>query len=84
MQQRVVIGEYSITELGDPDTVGAIGPIDGFARYVSIAPSPLSGRGGNSNKYSIDGMQENGVDLSNYHEVMDYLGMDCWILTFQT
>lgn len=74
MQQKMAVGAYTITELGNLDTVDTIDPIDGFVRYILIAPAPLSGKGGNS--YSINGMQENGVDLSNYYEVMDYLGMD--------
>ncbi|MBU3024557.1 collagen-like protein [Zobellia galactanivorans] len=74
MEQKMAVGEYTITEFGNLDTVGTIDPIDGFVRYILIAPAALSGKGGNG--HSIKGMQENGVDLSNYYEVMDYLGMD--------
>ena len=76
MEQRMAIGEYKITEMGNPDTVGTLDPIDGFVRYVLIAPYELSLKTGDDNKYTIKEMKENGVNLSNYHEVMDYLGMD--------
>jgi len=76
MEQRMAIGEYKITEMGNPDTVGTLDPIDGFVRYVLIAPYELSLKTGDSNKHTINVMKENGVNLSNYHEVMDYLGMN--------
>ncbi|WP_430424106.1 hypothetical protein [Maribacter litoralis] len=76
MEQKMSIGEYKITEMGNPDTVGTIDPTDGFVRYLLIAPSYISFKSGENNMYTISGMKENGVNLSNYHEVMNYLGLE--------
>ncbi|MEP2278991.1 hypothetical protein [Maribacter sp.] len=75
MEQRMSIGEYKITEMGNPDTVGTIDPIDGFVRYILIAPAYLSLKSGENDRYTISGMKKKGVNISNYHEVMKYLGL---------
>lgn len=76
MEQRMAIGEYKITEMGNPDTVDTIDPVDGFVRYVLIANSTITLKSGVNNLHTVSAMKVNNVNLSNYHEVMDYLGID--------
>ena len=71
MEQRLGIGEYIITELGNPDTVGTLDPIDGFVRYILIAPSSLTGKNA-----TIDYLKKSGVDINDYNAVMDYYGLE--------
>jgi len=74
MQMSVSVGEITLTELGNLDTVGTIAPIDGFARYVLIEPSNTHGGSRYADPVSI--MQQAGVDINDYYQVMDYLGLD--------
>ena len=76
MEQRMAIGEYKITEMGNLDTVDTIDPVDGFVHYVLIANSTITLKSGENNLHTVNAMKDNNVNLSNYHEVMDYLGID--------
>jgi len=73
MQMRAQVGEIIVTELGNLDTVGTIAPIDGFFRYILLAPSNT---GKSNNKNSIQSLKEAGVDTNDYYAVMDYFGLE--------
>ncbi len=73
MQMSVSVGEIILTELGNPDTVATIAPIDGFARYILIEPSNTGGSAREADVVSV--MQQQGVDINDYYQVIDYLGL---------
>jgi len=72
MQMSTSVGEITITELGNLDTVGTIAPIDGFFRYILIAPSNTEKSNG---KNPIQSLKDAGIDINNYYAVIDYFGL---------
>ncbi len=76
-QHRLGLGKYIVTLLRGPDAPADITPITGtLVRYVLVAPASDSGKGHSAGKNAIEQMKAKGVDINDYHAVMDYFGLE--------
>lgn len=73
IHDSMILGQYRAFAIVNDIVARPTPPTNHSVRYVLIASSSLSGRG---NGPSLQKMQKNGIDINNYEQVMDYLGLD--------
>ena len=66
------VGEYVAFAIVNNIIAQPTPPTNHQVRYVLIAPSSLSGK---NNAPSLKKMKRDGIDIDNYGQVMDYLGL---------
>lgn len=70
-EYSISVGEIRYTQFDDSDLDVVF---DGSVRYVIIPPAATSGTAREADPISI--MLQQGVDVDDYYQVMDYLGLD--------